>query len=68
MWSAIFGALTALPELLKLIESLIAWLSNQINQAKIKKAEEDLKKAAAKAEETKDTTDLDNQFDPRKKP
>jgi len=68
MFAGIFGALAAMPQLLKLVEQFIAWISGQIQTAKIKKAEDDAKKAAEVAKKTKDTTDLDNLFDPRKKP
>lgn len=68
MISSIFSAIAAFPQLLKLVEQFIAWISKQVDSAKIKKAEDDAKKAADVAKTTKDTTDLDNLFDPGKKP
>lgn len=68
MISGIFGALAALPQVLKLVESFIAWVTDQINQAKIAKANNDAKLDAEKAQANKDTSGLDNLFDPGKKP
>jgi hypothetical protein len=73
MLSAIFGALAALPKFLDLAEKflayaekLVSWIASQIEIAKRKKAEDDLRKAADKAKQEKDTSDLDKIFDPRK--
>lgn len=67
MWAAIFGVIASLPKLLDLVEKFASWISKQVNEAKIRQANEDAQKAVDKAKETKDTSDLDKIFDPRKK-
>lgn len=67
MITAIFTAIAALPALLGYIKSFASWLTDQIDQAEKRKLAADEAKAAADAQATKDTSGLDNAFDPNKK-
>lgn len=67
MITAIFSAIAAVPKILALVEKLIAFMSDQLDQAKKRQALEDLEIAERKAKEKKDTSDMDSVFDPRKK-
>lgn len=64
---AIFNAIAAIPSLLSAIESMIAFFSDQVDQAKKRKLAADLAAAAEIAKQKKDTSGLDNIFDPGKK-
>lgn len=67
MLIAIFNAIAALPKLLSLIESMIAFISEQVELAKKRKAIADFAEAAEIAKKKKDTSGLDAGFDPGKK-
>jgi hypothetical protein len=68
MIASIFSAIAALPKLLEALEKLVGWISVQITAAKKKKLEEELAKAIELSKEKKDTSGLDQLFDPTKKP
>lgn len=65
--TAIFNAIAALPKILEYVEKLALFILDQVNIARTLKARKDAEEAAAKAKETKDTTDLDKLFNPDKK-
>lgn len=67
MVTAIFSAIAALPQLCAFVEKFALWITEQIQIAKDKKTLEDLAKATALAKEKKDTSGMDNIFDPSKK-
>jgi uncharacterized membrane protein (DUF106 family) len=67
MWAAIFGVLASLPKFLELIEKFVDWLSNQIDLARKQKVIDELNQATSEAKETKDTSHLEELFDPGKK-
>ena len=67
MAAAIFGVLAALPQFLELAEKLGVWIFQQVELAKIRKLMEDLNRAESEAKEKKDTSRLDELFDPGKK-
>lgn len=64
---AIFNAIAAIPSLLSAIENMISFFSDQIDQAKKRKLAAELAAAADVAKKGKDTSGLDNVFDPGKK-
>lgn len=63
---AIFDAIAAFPKILAIFEAFASWIGEQIAQAKVRKSNSDMAKAADKAKATKDTSDLDKMFDPDK--
>lgn len=67
MITAIFSAIAALPKLLEYLKSFISWISERIAVAEKQKLEAEMKKAIEQAEKSKDTSGLDQLFDPRKK-
>ena len=64
---ALFNAIAALPALFSLLEKFINFISDQLDQAKQRKAIADLAKASQDARQKKDTSGLDEIFDPSKK-
>lgn len=68
MWTALFSAIAAMPQLVNQILAFIKWIEQMLAVAVKNKTEEDLKKAIEKAKKDKNTGDLDAIFDPSKKP
>lgn len=66
MWAAILGVLASFPKLLDLVKAFSTWLSTQLNQIGVDQANAALKKAAEEAKKTKDTSKIDEIFDPLK--
>lgn len=66
MITALFNAIAGLPALVSAIESLIAFISDQLEQAKKKRASEEMAKATEIAKEKKDTSGMDKMFNPDK--
>ena len=64
--SAIIGVLAALPKLLDLVEKAVGVISQWVEEAKHRRAVADAQDAAAKAQATKDTSDLEKILDPDK--
>jgi hypothetical protein len=62
MIAAIFSAIAAIPEILGYVEKFSVWLAGQIDQAKKKKLEQDMAKAAELAKTNKDTSKIDDLF------
>lgn len=67
MITGIFNAIAALPAILGFIKSFTGWLMDQIEKAEKRKLATDLAKAEADAKASKDTSGMDNMFDPNKK-
>jgi len=67
MWSAIFQAIAAVPQIAALIERLVSWIVVELASAKEKKKLEDLDKGIALAKEKKDTRGIEEFFNPGKK-
>lgn len=67
MITAIFNAIVAIPAILNAITTLISWISEQVDQAQKRKASQDFKKATEDAMKNKDTSKMDELFDPGKK-
>lgn len=65
--SAFFSALAAIPKLLEIVEKLVSWFATEIAAAKKRKLEEEMAKAVEIAKDTKDTSKIDQLFDPSKK-
>lgn len=68
MLEAILGVLAGFPKLLDLVESLAKQISTWVDNYKRASSLEDEAKAADQAKATKDTSDLENLFDPTNKP
>jgi hypothetical protein len=64
---AIFNAIAAIPALLNALKSLIQFISDQVNAAENRKIIADLAKASQVSKQTKDTSGIENVFDPGKK-
>ena len=67
MWTSIFSAIAAVPQLIDTLEKFAQWLISEINLIKQKQQTVKLDNAVTKAESTKDTSGLDAVFDPNKK-
>lgn len=65
--TAIFDAIAALPALLGYLKSFIGWISDQVSAAEKRKLAADMAKATSDAKQTKDTSGMDQMFDPNKK-
>lgn len=64
---ALFNAIAAIPSLLTAFEKLVSFLSDELNAARNRKEIADLAQASKDAELKKDTSGLDQMFDPSKK-
>lgn len=59
---AIFNAIAAVPALIKALESLISWISIQIDEAKQRQLAKQMSQATDQAKATKDTSGIDQLF------
>lgn len=66
--TAVLSAIAAAPTIAGYIKQLSTWVIQQIQAAEKSRLEMELKKAMNRAKEKKDTSQLDQIFDPRKKP
>lgn len=66
--SALFSLFAAIPRLLDLTEAVGKWLLDQVDAFRKSQAEKEMKQATDEAKKTKDTSQIDQLFDPTKKP
>lgn len=64
--TAFFNALAAVPAIFNLVKQFADWISAQVIAAEKRKKEADMAKAAELAQKKKDTSGLDQMFDPSK--
>jgi hypothetical protein len=67
MIEALLSAIAKAPALALLLEKLIAWIANGLEQAKKKRASLEVGKAIETAQKAKDTSSLDQFLDPERK-
>jgi F0F1-type ATP synthase membrane subunit b/b' len=65
MIQAIFAAIAAVPKIASIIAAFASWVKEQVDEATKQRAEAELAKAVAKAKEHKDTSDIENVFNPK---
>lgn len=64
---AFFDAIAAFPSVMASFKTLIDWFAEQIKQAEKRKKEIEMAEALSKAQNTHNTSGVDQIFDPRKK-